>query len=260
MIPLFSEAGRRKLDEIVGPGLLCVFDFDGTLTPIVARPERAYLTPEVTERLVALCELTTVAVLTGRSVTDIRTRLPFSPDYLVGNHGSEGLPGWEARHAGFRLESARWRDALAAALESDARYGGAWIEDKLYSLSVHYPGGDLKVRDALLALFERETAEARIVAGKSVFNLVPADAPHKGDALQRLIEISGAERAIYVGDDVTDEDAFRVSRPGLISVRIEPLAQTAADFYLPQCVDIMQLLDDLLRRLRAAHAAKVRLA
>src|SRR4051794_19629681 len=92
----FSEYGLQRLDEIVTPGMLCGFDFDGTLAPIVTEPHRAEVPLDVLRRLVELCECTPVAVITGRSLADIRARLDFSPDFVAGNHGLEGVPGWEA--------------------------------------------------------------------------------------------------------------------------------------------------------------------
>lgn len=95
MLSLFSVAGQRRIDEIVKPGLLCVFDFDGTLSPIVAQPDQARLPLGVRRRLLELSKLASVAIITGRSLADIRPRLEFEPDYTVGNHGIEGIPGWE---------------------------------------------------------------------------------------------------------------------------------------------------------------------
>ena len=109
---LFNEAGRRRLDQIVQPGMLCVFDFDGTLSPIVPQPDSACLPPEVRERLVRLTTLAPVAILTGRSLTDIHKRLGFEPHYVIGNHGLEGVPGWESRSSRYAADCAAWRQAL----------------------------------------------------------------------------------------------------------------------------------------------------
>jgi trehalose 6-phosphate phosphatase len=249
---LFDDAGLRRLDQIVQPGMLCVFDFDGTLSPIVAQPDSACLPPEVRERLVRLTLLAPVAILTGRSLEDIHPRLGFEPHYVIGNHGLEGMPGWEARSVHYAAECAAWRQALELALRDQQRFDpGIRLEDKRYSLSVHYrmARDPAQVERRLTALFKTLSPQPRVVAGKYVYSLMPQDAAHKGSALEELMQQSGAATAIYVGDDVTDEDVFRLRRPDLLTVRIEPHPDTAAEFHLPAMPDIVQLLDELLRRL-----------
>lgn len=250
---LFSAEGMKKLDQIVQPGLLCVFDFDGTLSPIVASPEQASLPREVCERLVALSQLVPVAVLTGRSVADVSPRLNFKPAYVIGNHGAEGMPGWESRAARYEEICQGWKTLLSMALEDPGNFGpDVVIEDKRYSLSVHYrmAANQAQVRAQLEQLFAELVPSARVVAGKCVFNLLPPGAADKGQALEYLMRTSGAPAAIYVGDDVTDEDVFRLRRPDLLSVRIEEKSESAAEYYVPHWLDIVQLLDELISRLQ----------
>lgn len=252
MQPLFSAAGLARLAEVAQPGMMCVFDFDGTLVPITDEPMRAQLSHAVLARLVKLAARVPVAILTGRSIADIAPRLGFAPHYLIGNHGLEGLPGWDAdldRHAQC---SQLWRQILDAQLGDRDNFDPAiWIEDKCYSLSVHYRAARDPAQSAskLSALFAQLEPAPRIVAGKCVFNLLPQGAADKGVALQRLLQESGAASAIYVGDDVTDEDVFRLDRDDLLSVRIEYLLGSAAEFYIPEYEDIVRLLDALIDRL-----------
>jgi trehalose 6-phosphate phosphatase len=181
MVPLFSDAGLRRLDDIVGPGLLCVFDFDGTLAPIVEEPQKASLPQDVLQRLSVLSKHVRLAILTGRSVTDIRPRLGFEPDYLIGNHGAEGMPGWHLKGDHYRQLSQSWKAILSRALQNESKFDpSVWIEDKAYSLTVHYRTAqeDEQVKERLKALFARELPNARVIAGKSIFNLVPPNAPH----------------------------------------------------------------------------------
>jgi trehalose 6-phosphate phosphatase len=74
------------------------------------------------------------------------------------------------------------------------------------------------------------------------------------------MEITGARHAIYVGDDVTDEDVFELRRPDIMTVRVEYLAGTAAEFYLPHWTDMVGLLDELIKRLQKMQASGVRQA
>lgn len=258
MTPLFSDAGKRRLDDIVRPGMLCVFDFDGTLAPIVTQPDEVRLPPHVLQRLTELSGHVPIGILTGRSVVDIAPRLGFDVDYLVGNHGLEGVPGWEARSDTYAALCRQWKDALTAALR-DTQYGpGIVLEDKRYSLSVHYRHAkdQAEAAERLKVLLAGLQPPARVVAGKCVFSVMPQDGADKGSALEELMRISGASGAIYVGDDVTDEDVFRLKRDDLLTVRIEPAPDSHAEFFLHGWHDIVQLLDELIERFRRYHGDK----
>lgn len=261
MVPLFSAAGQSRLDEVVRAGVLCVFDFDGTLAPITPRPEEAQLSQAMLDHLVVLSGCSTVAVITGRAVDDIRSRLGFEPAYVVGNHGLEGVPGWQPfdRHEAC---CRAWHAELSAALVDDARFApGIWIEDKRYTLSVHYRAADdpeLMSR-RLTSLFETLVPKPRVVAGKSIFNLLPQDSADKGRALEQLLRFSGAPGAVYVGDDVTDEYVFRLRRPDVLSVRVEYIEDSAAEFFVEGHDAVIPLLNELIRRLhqQEGHARRV---
>jgi len=253
----FFEHGAAQLDEFARTGLLCAFDFDGTLAPIVTQPEQARTPLPVLQRLQELQTLAPIAVITGRAVADIREKLGFTPDYLIGNHGQEGTPGMEAHAAAHAALCREWKAALEPMLSDDSRFDpNIWIEDKTYSLSLHYRlardqhAAEARLRDVLETL----QPAARLVAGKCVFNVLPQDAMDKGHALQALIQASGARRALYLGDDVTDEDVFRLAHPDILGIRIGPSEETAARYYLNRRLDIVLLLDRLLRGLREADA------
>lgn len=251
---LFSDAGMTRLAEAAQPGLLCAFDFDGTLSPIVPVPEQARLPDEVRERLLELSRYAPVAIITGRSLQDIRQRLGFSPDFLVGNHGIEGVPGWDVHAAHLEMMCREWLAQLSVAIrEIDPGIG---LEDKRYSLSLHFR----HVRDPdrtaarLGAILEELAPRPRIVTGKYVFNLVAPDAHHKGHALEQLVKASKARRAVYIGDDVTDEDVFRLPRESLLSIRVERHPDSAAEFYLPHFQDVLPALEQLAQKLRDSGA------
>lgn len=250
---LFSETGLSRLDRIAQSGVLCAFDFDGTLAPLVTHPEKAVLPPGILHRLLMLAGHAKVAIITGRALDDIRSRLGFVPDFLVGNHGLEGVPGWEHPLAEYRLACQEWGGRLAAALKEQADFDpGIWIENKGYSLSVHYrlASDHPKTEARLSALFATLVPVPRIITGKCVFNLLPQEAADKGRALERLMALSQASGAIYVGDDVTDEDAFRLRRPDVLSVRIGHSGNSMAEFALEHRLDMPRLLDELTRRVR----------
>lgn len=250
--PLFSAYGAARLEAVVRPEMLCVFDFDGTLAPIVEQPDQATLPMTVRDRLVTLQSMVPVAILTGRALTDIEARFDFKPDFMVGNHGLEGLPDSPRRRAGFAQQCSAWRQQLELAFADHARFDPTlFIEDKGISLSVHYRHVEdaAVMQAALVQLFAALTPAPRIIAGKCVFNLLPQGAGDKGTAFDELMRISGAKTAIYVGDDVTDEDVFRLSRTDLLSIRIGEHHDSAAELMVPEYADILLLLDMLIARL-----------
>lgn len=256
MLPLFSDAGRQRMAEIARAGLLCAFDFDGTLAPIMPRPEQVRLPDAVREKLLHLSAHAPVAIITGRALDDIHGLLDFTPAFVVGNHGMEGVPGWEARAAVHERHCAAWKSQLSRHLEAAPHIEGISIEDKRYSLSVHYRAAPDPERAAafLDEVCSSLEPRPRLVAGKCIVSLVGEDAWHKGNALEALMEMTGAASAIYAGDDVTDEDVFRIKRPELLSVRVERSAASAADFFVPHAQDMEMLLDDLIARLAACGA------
>lgn len=254
MLTSFFDQGMHRLNDIVRPGMLCAFDFDGTLAPIVTQPDKASLPAPVLRRLTILSEYAPIAIITGRSIADICTRLSFVPDYVIGNHGIEGLPGETIDAEHYKALCNEWEARLNLALQAHPSIDpGIWIENKTYSLSIHYRLATNRTlaEKHLLALFARVTPEADIGTGKCVFNLLPPGAPNKGIALQRLCESCQAPTAIYVGDDITDEDVFNMHRKDWLSLRIERSDDTAAEFYLNHRLDIVRLLDELIARLAA---------
>jgi trehalose 6-phosphate phosphatase len=253
MISLFSDHGRMRLDDVVHEHMLCMFDFDGTLSPIVPQADQAYLPSAVKQRLQDLMRYVTVGILTGRSLQDIRPRLGFDPHYVLGNHGIEGLPGWEVRGKQYRDTCLRWERMLKAVMREDAQFDrGIWIENKQYSLSLHYRQvqDPQRTERQLAQLFSTLLPDARVVEGKFVYSLLPPDAEDKGSAMEKLMTLTTAGSAIYVGDDVTDEDVFRLKRPDILTIKVESSPDSAANLYLPHPDDMTSLLDELLRRLR----------
>ncbi|RJX32060.1 MAG: trehalose-phosphatase [Oxalobacter sp.] len=253
MLSLFSPAGQKRLEKVVNAKMLCVFDFDGTLSPIVAQPEQARLPLTIKKRLIELAGLVPVAIITGRSLDDIRPRLGFEPHYIVGNHGLEGVPGWEARRDAYELLCKEWETALRHALHDKNNFDpGIKVENKRYSLSVHYrlARDQDDAEKKLKMFFDKFVPSARVIAGKCVFSLVPPEAMDKGRALEQLMLLSQSASAIYVGDDVTDEDVFELARDDLMSIRVGFAKDSAAQYFLAHAGEMAQLLDDLIRRLR----------
>jgi trehalose 6-phosphate phosphatase len=228
---------------------LLAFDIDGTLAPIVERPWYARVPGEVQQGLATLASHAPVAIITGRAVEDARPMLGFSPRYLVGNHGAEGVPGMEKVSTHWARVCRAWLDELASGNEPWRDVDGIVLEDKTYSLTFHFR----HTRDhgaALRMLVGRTTDLLRLptqLDGKSVLNLLPPGAPNKGQALTALLAQSHCDRAFYVGDDASDEAVFRLHSPAILSVRVEPDEASAANLYLKGQHDVAQLVSELAR-------------
>jgi trehalose 6-phosphate phosphatase len=246
---ILSTTGQQRLSNIVHKNMLCCFDFDGTLVPIIDDPEKSQLTPDITQKLLQLMNYVKVAVISGRSVAMIKPRLGFTPHFIVGNHGIEGLPGWENKAQQHAQLCTQWNNKITAALQNHAVFNSnIWLENKTFSLAVHYRS--LQDKKPLTQLFTQLTPAPRILEGKSVYNLLPEGAQNKGDALKQLITITHARNTLYIGDDLTDEDVFCLNRHDLLSIKIGKDPKSQADFFLPHQLDIGNFIDDLIKRLK----------
>ncbi len=254
MTEVFSPEGLQALRAFIAQPMLCLFDFDGTLAPLVADPDAVLLPATVQAQLQALQQRAPVGIVTGRALADVRPRLAFMPDYLIGNHGLEGVPGVSAEaamasQAALLAQVAHWKAALEAVLmQLDP---GIVIEDKHYSLSLHY----LHARDhaqaaqALRACMAALSPVPRIITGKYLFNVLPAEAGDKGSAVQALLTTAGLGHALYVGDDQTDEDVFRLPLRGLFTVHVGTDSDSAAQWCLHDHLEVARLLDWLVAEL-----------
>jgi trehalose 6-phosphate phosphatase len=236
---VLSEGELPVLRSFTSSDVLLAFDFDGTLAPIVDDPAQAYMTSNTRELLWQVSRRYPVIVLTGRAQPDALRRVRgVGALEVLGNHGIE------PRHAAnrFTQQVRQWRPVLDACA---ADWPGVWVEDKIYSVAVHYRVARDK-EQALAAILET-TAElqgARIIQGKAVVNVVPHDAPDKGVALAREQERLGCNTAIYVGDDQTDEQAFCLAETNrLLGIRVEPADDSRATHFIPD----QAAIDDLLR-------------
>jgi trehalose 6-phosphate phosphatase len=256
LIYAFSPEGIECLAAALATRPLLAFDIDGTLAPIAPRPDEARLPDDVQRCLHTLARRMSVAIITGRSVADARRMLAFEPQYLIGNHGAEGIRGWTARSEAFAHTVRGWHDALRGCEPLHA--AGVTIEDKRYSLSLHYraaPDHDAArraIRDCIDALMPRP----KTIDGKAVLNLLPPDAPDKGDALRALIAESHAKNVLYVGDDDTDETVFGLHLPSVLTLRVEPAAESAAALFLRDQREVLTLMRHIARDSRAASAPR----
>lgn len=251
MIPLLSPGHDEVLAQLAWSRVLVAFDFDGTLAPIVARPDAARMRRRTTALLQQVSRLYPCAVISGRSQRDIAHRLAGAEvRHVVGNHGLD--PG--AGGAALEADVARARDRLRPGL---AALAGVALEDKRYSLALHYRRSRNKRQTALAlaSLIADACPDMRVIGGKQLLHVLPRGAPGKGDALLALRAAAAADTAIYVGDDVTDEDVFALDQPGrLLAVRVGRSPSSAAAYYLRDQDEIDLLLARLAELRQEDHA------
>lgn len=254
MNPLFSTSSLMILESLSFTQTLYAFDFDGTLSKIVRMPGEAKVSSKTDELLRELAGLVPVAVISGRSIHDLRERLSFQPPYLVGNHGLEGLDATNDALASAKSVCDRWKKALSV-VRFDT---GVEIEDKVYSLSVHYRRSrkKKKSRQYIEQVIAQLQPAPRVIRGKSVFNLLPEGAPHKGIAVLELMQKIGMKHVFYIGDDDTDEDVFSVADSRVMSVRVGKKKNSHARYFIKRQSEINQLLKKLIRYQRSLNSEK----
>jgi trehalose 6-phosphate phosphatase len=203
----------------------------------VADRDTASMTDETRAALCRLARACPCVVISGRSLSDVRRRLEGAPTALVfGNHGLE--PSAEARRAA--LSVTRW---LLPVSRVAAGFAGVAVEDKRLSLSVHFRGATRRrAARAAVRRVARGLPGLRLVKGKEVLNLVPAEAPGKGIALERAWRRLCCRSAVYVGDDDTDEDVFSLARAALLTIRVGPSRRSAAQYYLRDQEEVAPML------------------
>ena len=247
----------RRIDGL--PSVLLLLDFDGTLSEIASRPEDASLRAGNAALLEELSRRDgyAVGVISGRSLDDVTERVGVPGLVYAGNHGLEISGGGMAyRHpvADAAVSAmARAADNLAQAL---AGIPGATVENKGLTLTVHYRRTPVEQQGRVTAIFRDAVHPllagglCRVTVAKAALELRPAVDWHKGRAVE-LIRYRVAPEAypVYIGDDATDEDAFRAAQDaGGAGVFVGPSdGDTCAGWRLDSPADVTVTLSDLVR-------------
>ncbi len=232
-------------------------DYDGTLTPIVERPELAILSSKTKNQLKKLAknERFKVFIISGRALADVKRLVGVSNIEYVGNHGFE-IQGADLDFGDFSflrfreiLEYLKWEITKELVF-----FKGAFVEDKGLGLSVHYRLLNLKdesIFNTFLKVITREFSsrgEIRITQGKKVFEIQAPLDWDKGKAVALILKnkelIHGKHKVlpIYIGDDVTDEDAFSVLKNTGITVFVGELRPSQAQYYLNNANEVVEFL------------------
>jgi len=237
-----------------GRRLAVFLDYDGTLTPIVARPELAVLDEGTRQTLRWLAEAWPTQIISGRGLEDIQRLIGIDSLWVAGSHGFDiasprGVPGGKQVAPEIEPEVHR---AAEEVRQKTAGIAGVLVEDKRFSIAIHFR----LVDEAVIPLVEHTVDEVwarhpalRKTYGKKVFQLEPALDWDKGKALLWLLEATGQRDAlpIYIGDDATDEAALAaLSDRGLGIVVTEMPRPTAARYSLQNPFEVGVFLERLV--------------
>ena len=257
---LVGEQLARRLGDAPPAVFL---DYDGTLTPIVDRPQDAIISDRMRETVRSLAERCTVCVVSGRDRPVVQELMGIHDLVVAGSHGfdiwSPVLGTIEhSANSGFEELLARVTAELEAALGS---IEGTVVEPKRASVAAHYrlasESGRQQVQEVVEHLLAEHPDDLKVTPGKMVYEIQPKLDWDKGRAVLHLLTVLGLDHdqvPIYIGDDITDEHAFEALAGRGIGVIVasasdpeERRRPTAADFVLESVDEVERLLDSLAR-------------
>jgi len=248
----------KEIEKSLTSNILLLLDYDGTLTPIVERPELAVLSEDMKDLIERVSNRYDIGIISGRSLADIKNLVKVEGIYYAGNHGFE-VSGPNLKLAKPEAEQAKL-SILKLCDELKARLGhisGAIVENKGLTASVHYRLVSAEKFKELSKIFEGivgpylESGAIKITQGKKVFEIRPNVDWDKGKAvlwIMDAIRLPENVLPIYVGDDRTDEDAFLAlkDRDGVTILVSERVRKSNAKYFLKDVGDVREFLERLL--------------
>jgi trehalose 6-phosphate phosphatase len=255
--PVFSE--KSELFELLNQKKPVFFlDYDGTLTPIVSRPEDALLSAKMKEILQELAEIFKVAIVTGRDMPDIRKLVGLDNLIYAGSHGYSIIgPDNLAKEHEKAEEIVPVLDKMENELENEFEgiTEGVQIDRKRYALGVHYRNAresDIPIVYEVVEKMLNKYKGYKKGEGKKIVEIKPAFDWHKGKAVNWILETLGlSDREkylpVYIGDDITDEDAFKELKNNGLGILVGNHDQpSAADYSLKNVFQVRELFDEVI--------------
>jgi trehalose 6-phosphate phosphatase len=251
MMYLLSDEGREALRGVATRSVLFAFDFDGTLAKISSDRGNVKIVPTMHEWLRELARRVPCAIVSGRALSDLTPRVSGAVPYMIGNHGVESplTPADMLRTAEATCQ--RWLEQMGEQLAGLLKDVGAEVENKRYTLTVHYRNVNepSAVERALALLLERLTPAPRLILGKASVNVLPPGNIGKGAATLALMAHLRCRGLFFVGDDETDEDVFGLTEGLIMGVRVGRRPESRARYYLKHQGEIEDVLRFLVHRL-----------
>lgn len=261
VLPSALDRMGEIMRRMEGRRVAVFLDYDGTLTPIVDRPDEALLSNDMRQTVRDLAEECTVAVISGRDLRDVQGLVGIDTIYYAGSHGFD-----IAGPKGKRMEYQRGTDFLPVLdlAEGELRgrldeITGTLVERKKFSIAVHFRNVEPENVGAVEEAVDRVLAdypELRKSSGKKVYELQPKIDWHKGKALLWLLQALRMDEhdvlPLYIGDDTTDEDVFEVlGDRGIGIVVARGPRPTAARYFLEDPDAVQDFLKALASALKA---------
>ncbi|MCB1919298.1 MAG: trehalose-phosphatase [Candidatus Competibacteraceae bacterium] len=235
-----------------GHRLALLFDYDGTLTPLVDHPRLAHLDPALREVLAQLATWPriTVGVVSGRALDNLISMVKLDALRYGGSTGLELHIAGERCVTDEALKSRAFLDPLCAIVEGVMTdYPGAWVEKKPFGFTVHYRllAADRveSLRMQTFSLLAPHTDRLRLLDNPLAIEVLPEIGQDKGTALRTIVAQDSAEPAtvLYAGDATNDEPALTATRAlGGIALGIGPEAPAVAEYRLPDPAALHSLL------------------
>lgn len=238
VLPSALDSSTDLARQLESKRPILFLDYDGTLTPIVARPELALLDEAARQTLSALAKHCPVAIVSGRDRADVQRLVGIDGLIYAGSHGFDiSGPGLSTEHGAAYLPDLTDAETELRCPLNPIR--GALLERKKYSLAVHVrglpPDAAVAVEAAVDATLSRHT-RLRKGTGKMVFELLPRIDWHKGHAVLHILETLRLPAAdvlpIYIGDDRTDEDAFAALAGRGVGILVAESPRPTAAYYI----------------------------
>jgi trehalose-phosphatase len=251
----------QHLDELKGQlaqkDVFIFLDYDGTLTPIVATPDLAVLSPEMREIVERLAKKYKVSIVSGRATDDVRGKVQIGGIFYAGSHGFEivdpdGKVEISKEAQAIRHVIDEVHPKLSARLKD---VQGALVEHVKYTISAHYrlvSEKDFPKVESAVEEILKEYPDLRKTIGKKVFEIRPRIDWHKGKAVEWILNVLGycadKHSAIYIGDDVTDEDAFAALEGKGFGILVADTPRPSkAAYVIKNTQDVKSVLESFIR-------------
>jgi trehalose-phosphatase len=256
-LPSALESLDTIAQRLDGAHSAVLLDYDGTLTPIVSRPEDAELAEPMREMIRNLSECCTVGIITGRDMEVIQELVGLKHLVYATGHGFEiALPNGQVIHPRCVGEFLAAIDGAESMLRSRlADIEGVLLERKRFSVAVHYRTVLPQRQDHVTGIVDDvliDLQQLRRLDGKKVYEILPQLQWHKGKAIRWVMGSLGIKptKLLYIGDDITDEDVFCEIRGQGMGILVRDGARsTAASYCLGDQREVQPFLQGLIERL-----------
>ncbi len=253
-----SHYNHNNISTLFNKKKVVFLDYDGTLTPIVERPELAVLSSEMRAAIKHLAEKYTVAIVSGRMREDVEKLVGIKGIFYAGSHGFDIMgPGFSMMHPKVKEIMPVISQIIKQLSEKLSDIQGILIEEKKFSVAVHYRLVEQQYLPRIKEIIDeiiKDQNKICLMSGKKVFEILPDIDWDKGKAVRWIIDalkVSWQDVCVvYIGDDVTDEYAFRTLRTRGFGILVSNESkESAADFRLSSTEEVKKLFEKVV-----AHA------